>query len=81
MRCVRQRARRSPPFSIRSRVILPGPGAEFVLEDLMTCLTCCLPKKTTVSDNLFDFIISFIFFSISALKSELLRSLFTVFLV
>ena len=75
MRCVRQRARRSPPFSIRSRVILSGPGAEFILEDLMACL----PKETTVSDNLFDLIISFIFFSISALKSELLKSLFTVF--
>ena len=78
MRCVRQRAKRSPPFSIRSRVILSGPGEEFILEDLMACLMCCLPKKT-VSDNLFDFIILFIFFSISALKSELLRPLFTVF--
>ena len=80
MRCVGQRAKRSLPFSIRSRVILSGPGAEFILEDLMVCLMCCLPKKTTVSDNFqFDFIISFIFFSISALMSELLRSLFTVF--
>ena len=79
MRCVRQIARRSPPFSIRSRVIQSGPGAEFILEDLMACLACFLPKKTTVSDNLFDFLISVIFFSISVLKSELLRSLFTVF--
>ena len=74
MRCVRQRARRSPLFPIRSRVIQSGPGAEVMLEDLMACLTCFLPKKTTVSDNIWfhNFIYLFFYFSFKVWTFEVI---------